>query len=66
MVNFYFYPDESQQIKDSLWSEFWNQIVKHQPESYISDGAVVVTFVSRNPRLFEAVRAAFHGPANAR
>jgi hypothetical protein len=58
-VNFYFYPDERhRETEHSLWPEFWGQIVKHQPESYISDGEVV-TFVTKNPGLFEAVRAGF-------
>jgi hypothetical protein len=59
-VNYFYLPEASHETEDLLlWKEFWNQIVKHQPESYISDGREAVTFVSRNPQLFEKVRTLF-------
>jgi hypothetical protein len=60
LVNSYYYPREfEKKAEDLLDTEFWRQIERHQPESYISDGSEVVAFVSRNPQLFEAVRAMF-------
>jgi len=54
LVNFFYYPGNDENL---LWEEFWGQIGKHQPESYISDGSRVLTFVSRNSSLFDRVYA---------
>jgi hypothetical protein len=42
----------------SLASLFWRQLDWIQPESYISDGDLLLTFVSRNEDIFVAVRNA--------
>ena len=55
------YPDfvlhDPDPARQSLAEMFWDQINWIQPESYIADGQHCLTFVSRNVRLFESVRA---------
>ena len=59
-VNNYFAPDSSGGDPKNVLSEmFWSQLETHQPESYISDGSQVVTFVSRNRQLFHVVHSLF-------
>jgi hypothetical protein len=41
-----------------LVSLFWKQIDWIQPESYIADGDVLLTFVSRDEDIFASVRNA--------
>jgi hypothetical protein len=56
LVNYGFSPDLPD---DALSSEFWTQIERFNPESYISDGAECVTLVSRNLDLFRSVCECF-------
>ena len=55
-VNHYFSPDLPDDVRSSA---FWDQIERIRPESYISDGAECVTFVSRNADLFQSVCETF-------
>jgi hypothetical protein len=55
-VNHYFSPELPDDPRSSI---FWGQLERLQPESYISDGAECVTFVSRNAHLFQSVYASF-------
>jgi hypothetical protein len=56
LVNHYFSPDLPDDVRSSV---FWDQLKRIHPESYISDGAECVTFVSRNAYLFQSVCASF-------
>jgi hypothetical protein len=56
LVNHFFSPDLPDDVRSSV---FWDQLERIQPESYISDGAECVTFVSRNADLFQSVCALF-------
>lgn len=63
LVNYSYFPEAKHEAEDYfLWKEFWNQIVKHQAESFISDGREAVTFVTRHPQLFEKIRTLFEAP----
>lgn len=56
-VNFFGFALHNPEMSD-LVSLFWKQLDWIQPESYIADGDVLLTFVSRNEDLFVAVRNA--------
>jgi hypothetical protein len=54
-VNHYFAVDTPEDSRDA---QFWAQLDRLQPESYISDGSECLSFATRNFLLFERVRAA--------
>jgi hypothetical protein len=52
-VNHYFLPhDDEDELRLTM---FWSQIERLRPVSYISDGCERLTFITRDPRAFEAV-----------
>jgi hypothetical protein len=56
-VNFLDFALHNPEVED-LVSFFWKQIDRIQPESYISDGNLFLTFVTRDKDLFATVRQA--------
>ena len=62
-VNHYFSPDLPDDVRSSL---FWDQMERILPESYISDGAKCVTFVTGNDDLFQSVCRALTSAATTR
>jgi hypothetical protein len=56
-ANFLGFALHNPEVED-LTRLFWKQIAWIQPESYIADGDLFLTFVTRDPDLFAAVRQA--------